>query len=189
MFVDDGLTPQFLSSKDLKRRAIIKRYANVAKDLPEWAQDALCVQMGTVKVAARDSFELFLIKSGGFLPKYDYVNFQKRFAEIWRDRGVRALKKVMDSRAKNRDFYISNDYFWQEFCELFAFKPLKESQVEILWDKFLKGFWATWNKFLSKFLRALCESLKVGLSGRSRWWRWLLKFKTEGTQREAVKWQ
>lgn len=154
------------TTKELRRLSILRRYSSVAHDLPEWAKNILGSKMGTIEVSAKDSFEIYLSSIQGILPKYDFISFQKRFVEIFSQKAFLVLNKIAENREKNNSFYISNDYFWQEFRDLFTEGGPTQTGP---WPRILEMvehlFWNFWNKKIIGvfgFSRALA---KVGLTG------------------------
>lgn len=126
-----------------RRAALISKYACVADDLPKWAKEILTSKMGTVEVTARDSFEIYLLGLKMAKPIDNYNMFSKKFAEIFCRKAFLVLKKIQKNREDEQGFYISNDYFWQEFTELFeTATPFK--------NKLLKSFYK-FEKWLSFF--------------------------------------
>lgn len=107
----------------------------MAHDLPEWAKAVLESKMGSIEVSAKDSFEIYLSGLSGVLPKHDFVFFQKRFAEIFTRKAFIVLDKISENRRKNSNYYISNDYFWQEFRDLFT--EGEESKIN-WWNHFIR---------------------------------------------------
>lgn len=150
-----------LDQDSLNRLAVLRRYSAVAFELPDWAREALESKMGSVEVSARDSFELYLTSLKCAEPKFDYVSFQKKFVEIFQRRAFKVLKKIIENREKNQDYYVSNDYFWQEFRELFEVN-LKSKRTLGGWENTI---WNSWNKYVKGIFGVNKNALKVGVNG------------------------
>lgn len=143
-----------------KRKELTKRYSCVAYELPGWAKEALTSKMGDVVVSAQESYEIFLNNKQGIKPKDEYKMFCKKFAEIFQNRAAITLKKIISNRNKQEDFYISNDYFWQEFSHLFTVNtPLKNKIVKFL-EQVEKNIFIFFKKSIKKISDLFSRILK-----------------------------
>ncbi|GCE63359.1 hypothetical protein [Candidatus Mycoplasma haematohominis] len=173
-----------LGKGELNRLAVLKRYAVVAYELPLWARTALESRMGSVEVSVKDSFELYLISLKGAVPRFDYVSFQKKFVEIFQRRAFKVLQTIIDNREKRQDYFVSNDYFWQEFRELFDVNPKTSGNTFL--SNLESTVWNAWNKYVKGVFGFQKNVAKVGVSGLPKG-RWLVSPKSK-TQVQEVKW-